>query len=260
MQIFSSVFGSRIARKHWQSIYACILAVDSGLKVSYLVDQCRTTQSEMSHLLQLLRGEFLSSVNLSVLGIYDNIFVVKKEHLLAHIGSILHEKPVVFIDVSQSLKEPQISEMSGTISTEIGKLYIELQNTFQSSELNTESCVPKTLALKNNALHPCTLFGLMLGYPVVYMMNFESEMNCLDEIDLSVISCEVKVNFNSKPTQRWEVVNSFSFPKHLTNFCQKSIESWKSDVEKINEQITDSNFTLNTRIMVRNERLSIVIM
>ncbi len=252
-EVFSEILGRKHAVKHWKEIYLCILAVDCGLKTAYLIDQCCIKSAQMNQLITSLRFEkFISRVDLHTVLIYGDIFVLQKENTLNYLKRTLNERCVCFIDISQSLNEPQIVDFDENFWASVKTFCLEFTDFIQNADVLT----PRTFEFEDKILHPCTVFGIILGYPVVYWMTKESEINCLSEIDLSVCSSEIALESWQGKNDDFVTVCAFSFPEKLAAYCEKRIESWKDSVAAISQKQT----TLVHRIMSKRVRLPVVIL
>lgn len=73
-----------------------------------------------------------------------------------------------------------------------------------------------------------TVFGLLLGYPVVYWYsNVASADNCLSHVPLRMFRISAVDNTaDSKPT----VIYSFTVPQQLYSQCQVLIDNWQEQL------------------------------
>lgn len=254
--IFTGILGRKLAVKHWKEIYLCILAVDCGLKTSYLADQCCLKPAQMDKLVTNLRCEkFISRGDLHTVVIYGDIFVLQSEKMLNYLNCMLNERCVCFVDISQSLSEAKILNSDGNFWTSIKRFCLEFNDFIQHCKTDTHF-MPRTFEFEDKILHPCSIFGIILAYPVIYWLTKESEMNCLSQINLSVYSSEIALESWQGKNQDFVTVCSFSFPGNLTAYCEKYIESWKNNVTAISQKQT----LLVHRIMCKQVRLPVVIL
>lgn len=254
-EVFAGILGRKIACKHWKDIYLCILAVDLDLKNAYLVDQCCIKPTELIKLIKKLRYEKLVYRNdLHVVVICGDIFVLQRENILKYLKCLTHEQPVCFIDVSQTLNEPKVLKNSDVyFCTAVKEFCLQLNDFIQQCGVE-DLAMPKTFEF--GTLHPCTVFGIILGYPVVYWLTKESEINCLTEVDLIVYSTELSFpTWQEKGNDFWTVC-SFSFPRNLEVYCKKFIESWKANVVVVCQK----QMLLVHRIKCQQARLPVVIL
>jgi len=73
-----------------------------------------------------------------------------------------------------------------------------------------------------------TVFGLLLGYPVVYWYkNITDADNCLSHVPLRLFRIlAVDSTADSKPT----IIYSFTVPERLYSHCQFLIDSWQKQL------------------------------
>jgi len=73
-----------------------------------------------------------------------------------------------------------------------------------------------------------TVFGLLLGYPVVYWYsNVTSADNCLSQVPLRMLKISaVDSTTDSQPT----VIYSFTVPEQLYSHCRFAIENWEKQL------------------------------
>merc|ERR1712098_401425 len=88
----------------------------------------------------------------------------------------------------------------------------------------------------NSSWNLCTLFGFLLGFPVVYYFDVEMDLNtnCLSNRDLIVY--KVGVN-NIYPI-------SFSIPKILEPECKNAIDLWLQDM-RVKISCTNSSINIS---------------
>jgi hypothetical protein len=259
-EIFKGVLGHKLAVRHWKEIYFCILAVDCGLKTSYLVDQCHMKPVQMKTLIANLRcAKLISEVELRTVVIYGDIFVLQQENTFKYLNSISNERSVCFVDVSQSLNEPKIQHSDDNLWASIRTLCSEFTAFVEAFTVDTQfrdECTITSFEFDDKILHPCTVFGIILGYPIVYCLTKESEMNCLSGIDLTVCSSETALASWEGKSNDFVAVSSFSFPEKLAAYCEKYITSWNEKVCEISKKQT----MLVHRIMCKQVRLPVVIL
>ena len=260
-EIFTEILGRKRAAKHWKEMYLCILAVDCGFKTSYLLDQCSLQPVQMNKLITKLgEKELISRDDLLTVVIYGDIFVLQIEKTLEHVNRILNERYIGFIDVSQRLNAPEILCNTDENFWSMIKLFcLKFVDFLQRCELdiqNGDVFVQGSFEFDKESPNPCTIFGILLGYPVVYCMTKDSEINCLSETDLTVYASEIAVQSWQGKNGEFVMVCSFSFPANLSPHCDKYIESWKDSVTAISKK----QIKLIHRINRKQVRLPIVIL
>ncbi|XP_055511037.1 UPF0739 protein C1orf74 homolog isoform X2 [Leucoraja erinacea] len=87
-----------------------ILAVDSGLKPSFLFDYCASNAEQIQNYVQELWKTGLLSEHLHVLSIQDNILITNLNRTIRHLERTLQGDGVPVIDVSLHRKTPQLAE------------------------------------------------------------------------------------------------------------------------------------------------------
>ena len=95
----------------------------------------------------------------------------------------------------------------------------------------------------NSSWNICTIFGFLLGFPVVYYFDIKNANNCLNNQDLIVY--KVGVN-NFSPI-------SFSIPRILEPECKDVLDSWVQDmkvkISSINPSINISHTCVNLPVV-----------
>ena len=97
---------------------------------------------------------------------------------------------------------------------------IEKLTTWNTDEAFTPEMTPD--------INRSTVFGLLLGYPVVYWYrNVSTADNCLSHVPLRVFRIlAVDSTEDSQPT----VIYSFTVPDHLYSHCQFLIDNWQKQL------------------------------
>jgi len=94
-----------------------------------------------------------------------------------------------------------------------------------------------------------TVFGLLLGYPVVYWYsNITSADNCLSHVPLRVFRISaVDSVVDSHPT----VIYSFTVPQQLYSHCQLLIDNWQKRLFTFASRLSvDWVYSLNAECIV----------
>lgn len=255
--IFAEVLSPKIAAKKWKEVYYCIRAVDCGIKNSYLVDQCCVSPEQMTRLVRRLYIEdFLSREDLDIVVIFQDIFVIQKDSVLRHLSGILNEDKICFVDVSQGLPEPKMlneREFKITIKNFCLEFTEFLKQPIKPFGERENIGNIRSSLIYNSDLNPCTIFGVILGYPVVYWCNEKSITNCLSERELTVHSISLQ---SLKLMNKSLTVFSFSLPVSLTGFCEKYINSWKDRVCNISDKLVG----LVAHVSCEQVRLPVVVL
>lgn len=239
--IFAEALGKKTAIQKWKELYTCIRTVDCGIKNSYLVDTCRVTPVQIEKLIKCLCNEnFLSGEELDIVVICEDTFVLHKRRVSEYLSSALDDDKICFVDVSQELSEPRILHINN--ESEFREMvkdfcmqfteFLKQRTTWPTDERENVGST-KSFGCDKTDLNPCSIFGLILGYPVVYWCNPESLSNCLSQCRLTLHT--VTVQFSQLMTSSF-MVTSFSLPSSLSDSCKLYIKSWKERVWESSEK------------------------
>ena len=135
-------------------------------KPSLLLDFCRFENSGLDKacLNAVGDGAFILKLDL-------DYFVFNKTILVSHLHRILTENTSVYIDISSSNPSPVLC--SSTIVTQIN-------SSVEQVLLNLEKSKNSFLYLENTEFwNLSTLFGVLLGFPVVYWYSQEQVYYCV---------------------------------------------------------------------------------
>lgn len=213
---------------------------------SVLVELCelvigKLTDDVSSHSTQLSSNLALSDTFTDMKGNYricqvaGNVFVLNVEKTVDYLTLIYSEdfdrggsKRV--IDVSHSLPKPEFAneqtlpKLKGMLDTVLKQLI---------NEKDFDSQVIK-LQLKKD-WNVTSLFGFLLGYPVVYWYESPEGQNGLSMVPLTVYKVysvqDKELLMEDKKTcdENKHVVFSFSLPTEIKQKCQQLIEDWFTD-------------------------------
>lgn len=195
-------------KKHWKTIAYQVHVVNckKNPKTAFLYDCGAIDINSLSKLVEDLKTEHLIDLDISILKLKDDAFIMNKKKFIEM------RKPSHVVDVSGSLEKPRICEESLFEMIES----IDEQLKSSSTELLTEDhwCVP-------------TIFGHLIGYPILYWHNQMNE-NCLGLQDLKVF----QVIFKN------ETLVSFSVPDEIfknSSEVQQTIATWLESFPKHND-------------------------
>ncbi|XP_046367993.2 UPF0739 protein C1orf74 homolog [Haliotis rufescens] len=225
-------------RKHvkkWREMTVDILVVDSGFKPGLLWDYGKPNVEGMEQLLKKAKQNCLLKNTLTVVTIEMDMLILNLDSLKGdHSVSCLDDMKVV--NVSSQLQQPEaMDDKTG------------LQTTFQEyKDMATDG--KNMTCLQENMFNPSSLFGLLLGFPVIYWysMKENASTNCLSCQPLTVYKvvgcCHDNVRDHLKLPSH--TVYSFSVPEcvlstysqHIRHWFQKLVEAgrwvmWFDDVK-----------------------------
>jgi len=173
-------------------------------KPSVLLDFCEFAHSGLDRVCVDVLGQDGIILSLDL-----DHFIANKHNLVAHLDAVL-EHPPVFLDVSGSNTQARLC--GEKVTCEILDSVRALRCRIVTSE-GLVICQERV-----EGWNLATLFGVLLGYPVVYWFSSQQDENCLSGQDLAVYSvvCE-----GSTPV-------SFTIPTSALHLPEvtSSLDSW----------------------------------
>lgn len=221
---------------------AQVCAVSLGLKPSLLYDMNSANAEQLREYLSSLQSLQLVSKSLLVMSLSGNCFVVNPGSLKTNIQRVLHDSSVIMVDVGHSLESPAITDLQKCKLMSVGqKLQILLEEFQQLKEAEK----PLYVEEESEDWNLCSVFGLLLGYPVIYWfdqtMGFE---NCMSMTPLIVITASAA--FQTNATSHRCSLYSFSLPAALLEETQSTLQNWKLHLqEKFEQQHILKDLSLN---------------
>ena len=185
----------RITRR-WKELALNLFFIRRGIKPGFLWDLGNINVSGLLELKIVLP-------DILVLHIAGDYFVSSRECFHKHLHTLTLNFPTI-IDITNKLEKPKIA-------TTVIEHKVQEDLRSLVSQICDEDRTDISLGLDMNVT---TLFGLMLGYPVVYYYDTKIQGNCLSNRDLTVY----KVGSDNV----WPI--SFSVPTNLST--QTSISTW----------------------------------
>lgn len=216
-------------RKHFNFIIDTLTIVDRGIKPSFLWDIGPTVTSEVIvNLLTELKSENLIHCFFCVIVIEMDFIITNVHSLSEH----FRNSNLIFIDASDHLIYPVGVDrgVTGLIDS-IKKIILDqiLSLNYSNSSVSldvSEFCVP-------------SVFGLLIGYPIVYWTDRLSESNNLSSRRLM----NVKIALENSDFQKFFEIYSFSYPADL-DYCHSHVDSWFIELK--------NKFPLYTFILTKN--------
>ncbi|XP_062325147.1 UPF0739 protein C1orf74 homolog [Osmerus eperlanus] len=213
---------------------AGVMAVNTGLKPALLYDANSALADQIQSYLTSLQSEQLLSKSLITLDINGNNLIVNPSLTIDHLEKFT-KRTVAVIDVRHSLDQPSIITdlREGDLEKMIQTLLTFLKDIRQVSEVKT----PLFIGDLSETWNLCTLFGILLGYPVTYWFDQnESFENCLTMTPLVV----------TKALAIWQVsteshqccLYSFSSPEALEADTLSVLDDWTSRLQERFQQQT----------------------
>uniref|UniRef100_A0A1I8JSI7 Uncharacterized protein n=1 Tax=Anopheles albimanus TaxID=7167 RepID=A0A1I8JSI7_ANOAL len=234
------------ARRKLREIARQLYAINNGMKLGFLWDVGCLSKAQASLLLDSLKQANLVADTLVVLqigGDLDCDFGVCDSF---HFGSMKRDR-TVFIDVSASLAKPRLVQPK--IAEHLHATITSLQAKMLSLDRNGGPT--KTIKwLANIPTCRTTLYGVFIGYPVVYWYDITvSQENCLSRVPLAVFQVVQK----PQQTNASHPLISFSVPAHLLSEQPNvfdAISKWKhATVDRYDLQLFQFTKTFSNVVM-----------
>ncbi|XP_032898864.1 UPF0739 protein C1orf74 homolog [Amblyraja radiata] len=254
--VFATQKSLRMNRKKGFSKSRClqlaaeILAVDSGLKPSFLFDYCASNAEQIQNYVQELWKTGLLSEQLHVLSIQDNILITNLNRTIRHLERTLQGDGVPVIDVSLHRKTPQLAEswVTQQVEAQVDIIWKHLKSQVIHAEMSTPGVVT-TSEIFSPEWNLCTVFGFLLGFPASYWFDFnQSFENCLGMTQLRAFSVSAicpRITENLKHR-----MYSFSVPENLYLDLQSMLETWRRNLQSdFNKQSSFSDLCISTEVV-----------
>ncbi|XP_078276385.1 UPF0739 protein C1orf74 homolog [Rhinoraja longicauda] len=254
--VFATQKSLRMNRKKGFSKSRClqlaaeILAVDSGLKPSFLFDYCSSNAEQIRVYVQELWNTGLLSEQLHILSIQDNTFVTNLTRTIRHLERTLQENGVPVIDVSLHRNSPQLAEswVAKQVEAQVDIIWKHLKSQVIHAEMSTPGVVTAS-EIFSPEWNLCTVFGFLLGFPASYWFDVnQSFENCLSMTQLRAFSVSA---FCPRITENLEHrMYSFSVPEILYLDLQSTVETWQRDLQSdFSKQSSFSDLCISTEVV-----------
>ena len=99
------------------------------------------------------------------------------------------------------------------------------------------------------------MFGLLLGYPIVYWYDLDLSINCLAHESLCVTS--ISAAFDSLPASDL-TITSFSYPAQIADKVKRVVDVWRNSLKELSKVVNERGHCHKLRIDQRTETLSAV--
>lgn len=219
-----------------------ILAVDKGVKPSYLYDVAEPCGDKLKGLLKELRERSLITTNLNVLEIGMDCLVVNTEAVKNE--SVLQDLDQRLINVSKFIKKPALCCNSDGVNS-LKEAYTSIVTDLDSDKVHFVS-LPCSVSCNISSL-----FGVLLNYPVIYWYKTDDGQgeNCLSMEKLVCVKVTADLNLKYLKTEssvclKESCLFSFSYPSCLNVQCEPLIDNW---FKRIQEKVSDSKIFLNVQ-------------
>lgn len=222
-------------------LFTQVLAVDLGLKPALLYDANCTSSEQVQQYLSSLQSSQLVSKSLFTLDLKGNTLIVNQEIALFYISEILSGCYVGVVDVSLSQKMPVLYDLSrGEFVNMVQKLQLLIKG-FEPHD----DCKPLYVGEQCEDWNLCTIFGILLGYPVSYWFDQNKSFeNCLSMTTLMVTAASA--TWEGDTASNTSCLYSFSVPADLLHKTQPLLKNWNSRlIERFKKQQVLTNLNIS---------------
>lgn len=220
---------------------AQVSAVDLGLKPALLYDSNSAGADQVQQYLSSLQSSLLVSKSLLTLDLNGNSLIVNTLTVGSNVEQLLHDNNVAVIDICHTLEKPIVAD---SLRGETQDVLLLLRGLEQLKEAEK----PHYVGEKSDEWNLCTVFGLLLGFPVTYWFDqTKSFENCLSMTPLIVTTASATWQADSAGHRF--CLYSFSFPAVLLKALQSNLEHWRLCLqERFKQQnvVTDLTFCQST--------------
>lgn len=205
---------------------AQVSAVDLGLKPALLYDSNSASADQVHRYLSSLQSSQLVSRSLLTLDLNGNTLVVNPLTALSNVEQ-LFDGNVAVIDVCHSLEKPAIAD---PLRRELKSMTHDLLLLLKGFE-RTEAEKPYYVGEKSAEWNLCTVFGLLLGFPITYWFDqTKSFENCLSMTPLVVTTASA--TWQADSTGHRCCLYSFSVPAALLQAVHSNLENWRLSLQE----------------------------
>ncbi|XP_058488540.1 UPF0739 protein C1orf74 homolog [Solea solea] len=213
---------------------AQVLAVNLGLKPALLYDSNGTSPEQVQQYVSSLQSSQLVSESLFTLDLNGDTLIVNPFAVRSNLEQVLGGGGAIpVIDVCHSLEKPVITDkLRLELKSIIQDLLLILRDSQQLEVVEKPLCVGE----KCEDWNLCTVFGLLLDYPVIYWFDQTNSFeNCLSMTPLVVTTAAV--TWQAATADHRCRLYSFSVPAVLLEETQSNLDSWRLRLqEKFQQQ------------------------
>ncbi|XP_028303890.1 UPF0739 protein C1orf74 homolog [Gouania willdenowi] len=206
------------------ALAAQVTAVDLGLKPALLYDSNAACTGQLHEYIRSLQSIQLLSESLLTLDLNGNSLIVNVDTVKSNFRHIVQGNSVAVVNICHILEKPIILSPKRKELQSVVEELIRLLGAPEAGE-------PLYVGDKCEQWNLCTVFGLLLGYPVTYWFDqTESFENCLSMTPLEVISASV--TWRPGSTDHRCCLYSFSVPAVLHEETQPTVGQWKLHLQE----------------------------
>lgn len=221
-----------------------VLAVALGLKPAVLYD-CNSAGvlALRSYLEELQRLGFLRP-GLHILEIGENNLIVSTEYVCQYLEQTLLGT-VAFVDVSCSQPHPSVRSLDQLLG--LKSLIADIITHFQGLQKDVSLGVSYS-KLHSSDWNLCTVFGILLGYPVSYTFDLNhGDDNCLTMTPLRVFTARI----SWLPDQPPILLYSFSVPESLFPALRNFLSAWEEELRtRFRAQNAFADLSISSEVVI----------
>ncbi|XP_078595153.1 UPF0739 protein C1orf74 homolog [Branchiostoma floridae x Branchiostoma japonicum] len=240
-QVLCSVFGKKSA-KYTTDLMCDILSVDIGLKPAFLVDYGGLGCSKMTVFTEEVLRSGLVQHRLAVLTVGSDVLVLNADTSVAHLQVVQSDWDSFVVDVTLGSPEPTpATEFCNQTVRECARDVVRCVATMRNMSVLQTNIAPQ------ENWNISTLFGLLVGYPVLYWYDPTQHDTCLSMVPLLVYNVYVCLDWNTAhalghksvcdcPEERnhhKHKLYSFSVPNNVKQDFSKQIDHWFERVQEL---------------------------
>ncbi|XP_078355469.1 UPF0739 protein C1orf74 homolog [Oculina patagonica] len=265
--IFQKYLG-KLSDKYCRSFLLDLAAIYLGIKPSLLFDYAVVDTTKASILIDTLAAKGLVPYSSDVLKVGEDIFFADLENLVSHLKKTLDSEELTLIDISGKLQEPRVLEtdVSKRVMKQFARIVENLDQklydaTLTLTQRNKTTRNSEVVDLKNGSdveedLCIPSVFGFLLGYPVIYWCDQASEYNCLNMVPLNRYMVSLKesslifhshmlnctgslIQAGSERVENCGVHTVFSFtaPVALESHYESTVSRWINSIHSMGETL-----------------------
>lgn len=231
MDPLTQVLNKHLPEKSWRKMITHqILSLNNGSKFGFLFDCGAIAASRLTELIKDINRVGLLQSDLVVVSIGVDLIILNLNRFLGQ-----DSKPIL-INISGSLEAPEILKDESSVLSMFKAIDNQLQdfsNYFNDDNLLLDLQLEPTYCIP-------TIFGYLIGYPVIYWFDVASDDNCLGNVDLKVY----QIYFHD------QLIISFSIPNNLLvdTLIMQNLVKWDSFIQTFN--ITSKDFLANYPVVI----------
>nr|XP_004653459.1 UPF0739 protein C1orf74 homolog [Jaculus jaculus]XP_044994300.1 UPF0739 protein C1orf74 homolog [Jaculus jaculus]XP_044994307.1 UPF0739 protein C1orf74 homolog [Jaculus jaculus]XP_044994313.1 UPF0739 protein C1orf74 homolog [Jaculus jaculus] len=220
-----------------------VLAVARGLKPAVLPECSSAGAPALQRYLKELQRLGFPVLGLHILEIGGNNLIISPQHVCQRLEQVLLGT-VALVDVSSSQPHPSVCSLDQL--QDLKSLVAEVVTHLQGLQRDL------SLGVSYSKLHSsdgnlCTVFGVLLGYPVSYTFHLNHrDDNCLAFTPLRVFTARI----SWLPEQAPILLYSFSVPESLFPGLRDILSAWEKDLRtRFRTQNDFADLTLSSEVV-----------